>query len=265
MPQNQDCYPTKKRRETGEHKEGRPGEGRGGRRVGEDVEDNQWDDVLSFGTQYGRTYRDVYRNDQQYCDQVKTVEPKNKIFKKFQSFSRRVEEKTRENMRKELEKRQDRIRLIELSRAAAAPSAEREMNTTTDDAIARLSGSSKTRDGCKRRDNSEAVDSTHLIRTIFHVFFFFHMRTSHCMAQDDLRVNDCVAPRNSLSRVHVSPMMLHEYSLDTLSPMSTSVSSFWTTPWSSTSFRGKSCIHTCGSIARNEDYGSMAITNPLTG
>ena len=50
------------------------------------------------------------------------------------------------------------------------------------------------------------------------------------MAQDDLRVNDCVAPRNSLSRVHVSPMMLHEYSLDTLSPMSTSVSSFWTHP-----------------------------------
>ena len=27
---------------------------------GEDVEDNQWDDMLGFGRYYGKTYRDVY-------------------------------------------------------------------------------------------------------------------------------------------------------------------------------------------------------------
>ena len=53
--------------------------------------------------------RDTLRDDQQYCDWVKTVEPKNKSFKKFQSFLLRVEEKTRENMRKELERGKDPI------------------------------------------------------------------------------------------------------------------------------------------------------------
>ena len=48
-----------------------------------------------------------------------------------------------------------------------------------------------------------------------------------------------------------------------LTPTSTSVSSSRTTPWSSTSITW-SVVQTCGSIARNEDYGSMAITDPLT-
>ena len=61
--------------------------------------------MLSVGTHYGRKYRDVHRNDQQHSDWVKTVEPNHKSFKKFQIFLRRVEEKTRENMRKELKKR----------------------------------------------------------------------------------------------------------------------------------------------------------------
>ena len=53
-------------------------------------------------------------------------------------------------------------------------------------------------------------------------------RTSDCMAP---KVRICVAPKNSLSHLHVSPMMLHKYSFGTsLTPMSTSVSSSWTTP-----------------------------------
>ena len=76
------------------------------RRGGEDVEDNQWDDVLGFGRYYGRTYRDVYRNEQQYREWVKTVESQNKGLTKFQSFLPRVEEKTRENVRNELKKRE---------------------------------------------------------------------------------------------------------------------------------------------------------------
>ena len=87
----------RKRRETEKQEE---------RRAGEDVEDNQWDDVLGFGRYYGRTYRDVCRNEQQYCEWIKTVESQNKVFTKFQKFLQRVEEETRENLRKELEKRE---------------------------------------------------------------------------------------------------------------------------------------------------------------
>ena len=95
-----------------------------GQRGGEDIEDNQWDDLLGFGRYYGRTYRDVYRNEQQYCEWIKTVESQNKGLTKFQSFLQRVEEKSRENVRKELEKREKRIQLNEMNRAAAASSEE---------------------------------------------------------------------------------------------------------------------------------------------
>ena len=108
-----------------------------GQRGGEDVEDNQWDDMLGFGRYYGNTYRDVYRDDQQYCEWIKTVESQNKGLTKFQSFLQRVEEKSRENVRKELEKREKRIQLNEMNRAAAASSEEPKMNMTTNDAIAR--------------------------------------------------------------------------------------------------------------------------------
>ena len=104
-----------------------------GQRRGEDVEDNQWDDMLGFGRYYGKTYRDVYRHDQQYCEWIKTVESQNKGLTKFQSFLQRVEEKSRENVRKELEKREKRIQLNEMNRAAAASSGE----PNTNDAIAR--------------------------------------------------------------------------------------------------------------------------------
>ena len=98
---------------------------------------------------------------------------------------------------------------------------------------------------------------------IFHALNGVH---THCMAQDDSRVKNCVASKNSLSHVHGSPMMSHEYSSRTsLTPMTTSVSSSWTTPWSSTSIPGASCNNTCASVARNEDYGSLARTDPLTG
>ena len=66
-----------------------------GQRGGEDIEDNQWDDLLGFGRYYGRTYRDVYRNEQQYCEWIKTVESQNKGLTKFQNFLQRVEEKSR--------------------------------------------------------------------------------------------------------------------------------------------------------------------------
>ena len=89
-----------------------------GQRGGEDVEDNQWDDMLGFGRYYGKTYRDVYRDDQQYCEWIKTVESQNKGLTKFQSFLQRVEEKSRENVRKELEKREKKIQLNEMNRAA---------------------------------------------------------------------------------------------------------------------------------------------------
>ena len=107
------------------------------RRAGEDIEDAQWDEVFGFGRYYGRTYRDVYRNAQQYCEWAKEVESQNKGLTRFQNFLLRIEEKTRENVRKELEKREKKIQLNEMNRAAAASSEEREMNTTTDDAIAR--------------------------------------------------------------------------------------------------------------------------------
>ena len=118
----------RKRRETEKQEE---------RRAGEDVEDNQWDDVLGFGRYYGRTYRDVYRNERQYCEWIMTVESQNKGLTKFQKFLQRVEEETRENLRKELEEREKRIQSNELNRAAAASSEERETNVTTNDAIAR--------------------------------------------------------------------------------------------------------------------------------
>ena len=118
----------RKRRETEKQEE---------RRAGEDVEDNQWDDVLGFGRYYGRTYRDVYRNERQYCEWVMTVESQNKGLTKFQKFLQRVEEETRGNLRKELEEREKRIQSNELNRAAAASSEERETNVTTNDAIAR--------------------------------------------------------------------------------------------------------------------------------
>ena len=104
-----------------------------GQRGGEDVEDNQWDDMLGFGRYYGKTYRDVYRDDQQYCEWIKTQESQNKGLTKFQNFLQRVEEKSRENVRKELEKREKRIQLNEMHRAAAASSGE----PKTNDAIAR--------------------------------------------------------------------------------------------------------------------------------
>ena len=89
----------KNRRRTGEDEEGRLDEGRCGRRGGEDIEDDQWDDMLGFGRYYGRTYRDVYRDDQQ--------DSANKGLTKFQKLLRRVEEKTRDNMRKELEREKE--------------------------------------------------------------------------------------------------------------------------------------------------------------
>ena len=104
-----------------------------GQRRGEDVEDNQWDDMLGFGRYYGKTYRDVYRDDQQYCEWIRTVESQNKGLTKFQSFLHRVQEKSRENVRKELEKREKRVQLNEMNRAAAASSGE----PKTNDAIAR--------------------------------------------------------------------------------------------------------------------------------
>ena len=88
----------KNRRKTGEDVEGRLEEGRRGRRGGEDIEDDQCDDILGFGRYCGKTHRDVYRDDQQ--------DSTNKGLTKFQKFLRRVEEKTRDNMRKELEKRE---------------------------------------------------------------------------------------------------------------------------------------------------------------
>ena len=78
----------------------------------------------------------MYRNEQQFCEWVSTVESQNRGLSIFQSFLQRVEEKTRENVRKELEEREKRIQLNELNRAAAASSEEREMNMTTNDAIA---------------------------------------------------------------------------------------------------------------------------------
>ena len=88
----------KNRRKTGEDEEGRLDEGRRGRRGGEDIEDDQWDDALGFGRYYGKTYSDVYRDEQQ--------DSTNKGLTKCQKLLRRVEEKTRDNMRKELEKRE---------------------------------------------------------------------------------------------------------------------------------------------------------------
>ena len=61
------------------------------------------------------------------------MESQNKGLTKFQSFLQRVEEKSRENVRKELEKREKRIQLNEMNRAAAASSVE----PKTNDAIAR--------------------------------------------------------------------------------------------------------------------------------
>ena len=80
-----------------------------------------------------KTYRDVYRDDQQYCEWIKTVESQNKGLTKLQSFLQRVEEKSRENVRKELEKRERRIQLNEMNRAAAASSGD----PKTNDAITR--------------------------------------------------------------------------------------------------------------------------------
>ena len=88
----------KNRRKTGEDEQGRLDEGRRGRRGGEDIEDDQWDDALGFGRYYGKTYSDVYRDDHQ--------DSANKGLTKCQKLLRRVEEKTRDNMRKELEKRE---------------------------------------------------------------------------------------------------------------------------------------------------------------
>ena len=59
--------------------------GRGERRRGEeDVVDEHWADVMG----YGKTYREVYRDDQQHCEWIKTVASK------FQNFLRGEEEKT---------------------------------------------------------------------------------------------------------------------------------------------------------------------------
>ena len=100
----------------------------------------------------------MYRDDQQNLA--------NKGLTKFQKLLRRVEEKTRDNMRKKLEKREreeEKIRLNELNRAAPAANEERETKTTMDDSI----GKHKKREavmkdeaaaqreaGGKRRDDS---------------------------------------------------------------------------------------------------------------
>ena len=134
----------KNRRKTGEDEEGRLDEGRRGRRGGEDIEDDQWDDALGFGRYYGKTYSDMYRDDQQ--------DSAHKGLTKFQKLLRRVEEKTRDNMRKELEReREEKIRLNELSRAAAAADEERETKTTMDDAIGKHLAAAKMRGGNERR------------------------------------------------------------------------------------------------------------------
>ena len=59
------------------------------------------------------------------------MESQNKGHTKFQSFLQRVEEKNRENVRKELEKRDKRIQSKEMSRAAAASSGEPKTNDAT--------------------------------------------------------------------------------------------------------------------------------------
>ena len=66
-----------------------------------------------------------------------SVDSTNKGLTKFQMFLRRVEEKTRNDVRKELKKREEKIRRTDLNRKTAAASGERAANTTTDDAIAR--------------------------------------------------------------------------------------------------------------------------------
>ena len=75
---------------------------------------------MGFGQHYGQTYRKVYRDDQQHCEWINSVDPTNKSLTQSQKVLRRVEETTKENMRGELEKREGRIRLTELIRAAAA-------------------------------------------------------------------------------------------------------------------------------------------------
>ena len=52
--------------------------------------DEHWADVMGFGRYYAKTYSDVYRDDQQYCECIKTVESMNKGFTKFQHFFRQV-------------------------------------------------------------------------------------------------------------------------------------------------------------------------------
>ena len=92
----------KNRRKTGEDEEGRLDEGRRGRRGGEDIEDDQWDDALGFGRYYGKTYSDVYRYDQ--------LHSANKGLTKFQKLLRRVEEKTRDNIEERIGEERERER-----------------------------------------------------------------------------------------------------------------------------------------------------------
>ena len=107
--------------------------------------------------------RDTLRDDQQYCDWVKTVEPKNKSFKMFPEF---LAASGGEDQGKHEETigEKKRIRLNELSREAAAPSAEREMNITTVDAIARHLAAARreapTKDEATAKRETAARDET---------------------------------------------------------------------------------------------------------
>ena len=82
--------------------------------------DDQWDDMMGFGKHYGKTHRKMCRDDQQYYECINSVDWPNKGLTKFHKFLRRVEEKIREDMRRKLEKREEKIWLTELSRATTA-------------------------------------------------------------------------------------------------------------------------------------------------
>ena len=79
----------------------------------------------------------MYRDDQQYCEWIKSAESTNEGLTKFQKFFRRKEEKNRDIMRKEWKIREGKIWMSELGQGELASSDEREANTTRDDALVR--------------------------------------------------------------------------------------------------------------------------------
>ena len=127
-----------------------------------------------------------------------------------------------------------------------------------------------TEDECKEVDELAQEDHTYKLTKSAHFTRDFFICIAMCsyllFGSRRVWVQELGCAQNSLSHLHVSLMMLHEYSLGTsLTPTSTSVSPSWTTPWSSISIPGASCYDTCASNTRNVDYGSLAKTDTLTG